>query len=74
VNFLQQLQEQTKNLWQNFSKIQKIVVIGSAFSVFVLLIGSAFFLGKTKYEPLYPNLDLNDSAMITAKLKTPIAS
>lgn len=69
VNFLQQLQEQIKNIWQNFNKTQRVVVIGTTLIVLGLLIFSTFFLGKTKYEPLYPNLSLNDSAMISAKLK-----
>ncbi|MFZ5943712.1 MAG: flagellar basal-body MS-ring/collar protein FliF [Bacillota bacterium] len=67
--FLQQLQEQLANIWQNLSKLQRVVVIGTSFLVAALLIFSAFFLGRTNYEPLYPNLNLNDSAMIAAKLK-----
>jgi flagellar M-ring protein FliF len=69
VNFIQKFQEQLKYIWNNFSKVQKVVVGGVSLLVFGVLLFSAFFLGRTDYEPLYPDLNLNDSALITAKLK-----
>jgi len=69
VTFLQQLLEQLKNIWINLNKSQQVVTLGVSILVFSLLLFSAFFLGRTAYEPLYPDLNLNDSAMIAAKLK-----
>lgn len=69
MNFLQQLRDQFTKIWTNFTKTQKIVVGGASFFVFVSLVLFAFFLGKTNYEPLYPDLNINDSALITTKLK-----
>jgi len=69
VNFLHQLREQLKNIWTGFTKTQQIVVGGVSLLVFGLLLFSAFFLGRTNYEPLYPDLNLSDSALIAAKLK-----
>lgn len=66
---MQKLGEQLTNIWTNFTKVQQIVVGGVSLLVFGLLLFSAFFLGRTEYEPLYPDLNLNDSALITAKLK-----
>ncbi len=67
---LTELPNQAKNMWTGFNNKQKIIIAGSALTVFILLILSAFFLGKTTYEPLYPStLSINESAMITAKLK-----
>ena len=69
MTFLQQLLEQLKNIWINLNKSQQVVTLGVSILVFSLLLFSAFFLGRTAYEPLYPDLNLNDSAMIAAKLK-----
>jgi len=69
VDFLQQLQEQIKKIWLNFSKTQRKVVIGGTLLVFSLLIILTFFFGKTEYELLYPNLSITDSATIVSKLK-----
>lgn len=69
MEFLQQIKEQFINIWRNFNKTQKITVVGGAALVFILLIFSTYYLSKTDYEPLYPNLSLEDSAMIANKLK-----
>lgn len=69
MGFLQQLQEQIKQIWQKLSKTQKFVVVGGTSLVFLILISYGFILSKPKYEPLYPNLNINDSATIAAKLK-----
>lgn len=69
VGFLQQLQEQLKQIWQKLSNTQKIVVVGGTSLVFIILISYGFILSKPKYEPLYPDLNINDSATIVAKLK-----
>lgn len=69
MNFLRQLKEQFDKIWTNFTKTQKIVVGGVSLTVFVFLVFLAFFLGKTDYEPLYPELSFTDSALIASKLK-----
>ncbi|MFZ7104590.1 MAG: flagellar basal-body MS-ring/collar protein FliF [Peptococcaceae bacterium] len=69
MNFLQQLREQISNIWRNLNKLQRIVVVGSSLLVAGVLIFSSFLLNKTNYEPLYPDLNINDSALISAKLK-----
>lgn len=67
--YLLQLKTQAQELWQKMSRIQKIIIVGSA----VLLCGTLVLLarGATKpdYGPLFTQLDDQSAGQIVAKLK-----
>ncbi|MDD4146282.1 MAG: flagellar basal-body MS-ring/collar protein FliF, partial [Clostridia bacterium] len=63
-----QFQEQINNLWQKFSKGQKITVLFIIILFLAVIIG-IIFAQQPKMEMLYSGLSSEDASALTAKLK-----
>ncbi len=67
--FLMQLKTQAGELWQKMTKVQKIVIVGSAMLLFGTLILLARGATRPDYGALFTQLDDQEAGQIVAKLK-----
>jgi len=58
-----------KALWSSWSKRQKVVVASAALGTLILLVGLVVFSGRTRYAPLFSDLQMEDTAAIVSVLK-----
>ncbi|PAE30029.1 flagellar M-ring protein FliF [Paenibacillus sp. 7884-2] len=56
--------------WQNRSKSQRGLFLGSVIIVILFIIGIAFFSSNTRFVPLYNNLTIQEVGQIKAELDT----
>lgn len=68
-DYLLQLKTQVLELWQKMSKMQKIVIIGSAFLLFGTLIVLAKGAAAPDYGPLFTLKDSQEAGQVIEKLK-----
>ena len=69
MNFFRQLWEKIKEIWTGLSRNLKIIVAIGGTALLVAIIVTTVFLARPSYEPLYPSLSFQDTAMISSKLQ-----
>lgn len=69
MDFFKKIFERAKENWSSMSKSQKILFSGIAASVLTALIVTSILFGGTNYVPLYPELNISESSIISQKLK-----
>ena len=62
--------ERYLELWNNYSKRQRYMIIGAAALVFIAIVaGSIIYGGKPDMVPLFTNMEAKDAGEVAAKLK-----
>jgi flagellar M-ring protein FliF len=62
--------EQSLRFWQNLSKKQRYMIIGSAVMLFIIIIAWSFWWGgRPDNVPLFTGMDAKDAGEVAAKLK-----
>ncbi|WP_097016462.1 flagellar basal-body MS-ring/collar protein FliF [Orenia metallireducens] len=69
VKNLSQIREQMQNLWNNFDKKAKVVIIVSVLFTFVGMLLLANWASKPEYTVLFNNLTVKDAGGIVTKLQ-----
>ena len=62
--------ERYLELWNNYSKRQRYMIVGAAALVFIAIVaGSIIYGGKPDMVPLFTNMEAKDAGEVAAKLK-----
>ncbi len=69
VNNLSQIKEQLLNLWNNFDKKVKIIIITAVLFTFVGMLVLANWASQPEYTVLFNNLSIKDAGSIVNQLK-----
>lgn len=69
MEYVQKFKQQIKEIWDRFTKLQRIVIGGTAIVVLLAIIIFSSIMGKQNYNILFSNLEPQDAAAITERLK-----
>lgn len=69
MELVQQLKQQLKEVWDRFTKLQRIIIGVAAGVVLLAIILFSSIMGKQEYNILFSNLEAQDAAAITERLK-----
>ncbi|MBK5251269.1 MAG: flagellar M-ring protein FliF [Peptostreptococcaceae bacterium] len=63
-----QMANRVDKIWKNMSKTKRLGVAGLCSAFLIALVAYYIFFGQVNYVPIFPNLEMNDSADIIKKL------